>query len=71
VRRRYGWLLVLSHSMALWSALALLLLLLLRVRRRRDRERLARLRATEAAESPAYWAGEGGTGALPEDGESV
>jgi hypothetical protein len=65
VRRRYGWLMVLSHSMVLWSSLAVLLLLLLRVRRRRDRERLARLRAAEEADTPAYWREEEGAGDSP------
>jgi hypothetical protein len=60
VRRRYGWLLVASHSLVLWSGLALMLLVLLGVRRRRDRERMARLRASEPPDSPDYWSGEDG-----------
>ena len=60
VRTRYGWLTVLTQSMVLWGLLAVLLLLLLGVRRRRDRERLARLRAAEVADTPAYWSGEDG-----------
>jgi hypothetical protein len=62
VRRRYGWVSVLSHSVVLWILFGLLLMALLGVRRRRDRERLARLRATEPADDPAYWREEGGTG---------
>ena len=58
VRSRYGWLLVLSHSSVFWMVLALLLLLMVRTRRRHNRERLARLRATELPERPAFWAGE-------------
>jgi hypothetical protein len=55
VRARYGWLFVLSHSAVFWLALALTLLLLLRIRRGRNREVLARLRATEPPDEPAYW----------------
>jgi len=55
VRRRYGWLFTLSHSILLWLGLALLLLLVVHQRRRHDRLRLARLRAQEAPERPAYW----------------
>jgi len=55
VRSRYGWLLVLSHSSVFWLLLALVLLLMVRVRRRRNREKLARLRATEVPERPAFW----------------
>jgi hypothetical protein len=55
VRSRYGWLFVLSHSAIFWTVLALVLLLLVRIRRTRNRERLARLRATEPPDQPAYW----------------
>ncbi len=55
VKRTYGWPLLLSHSLAFWLFAALLLLLLARRRRRRDRARLARLRATEPPDEPAYW----------------
>jgi hypothetical protein len=58
VRSRYGWLLVLSHSTVFWMVLALVLLFMVRVRRTRNREKLARLRAAEVPERPAYWAGE-------------
>jgi hypothetical protein len=58
VRSRYGWLLVLSHSTVFWMVLALVLLLMVRTRRTRNRETLARLRATEVPEEPAFWAGE-------------
>lgn len=58
VRKRYGWMYVLTHSALAWAALALLVMLLFRIRRRRDREHLARLRAVEPPESPAYWMGE-------------
>lgn len=55
VKKRYGWLFVLSHSAVFWLVLALLLLLMIRGRRGRNRERLARLRAGELPEQPAYW----------------
>ena len=58
VRSRYGWLLVLSHSSVFWMVLALLLLLMVRARRTRNREKLARLRAAEGPDRPAFWAGE-------------
>ncbi|MGE0161395.1 MAG: hypothetical protein AB7T31_18605 [Gemmatimonadales bacterium] len=56
VRSRYGWLLVLSRSAVLWAVMALVLLALARTRRLRNRERLARLRAAEVPDRPAYWA---------------
>ena len=62
VKDRYGWLLLLSQSMLIWTALAGASLLLFRVRRRRDRERLARLRAAEAPERPSFWMDEAGEG---------
>jgi hypothetical protein len=60
VRKRYGWLFVLSHSSVFWLALALALLLLFRIRRKRNREVLARLRATEPPDVPEYWMEESG-----------
>jgi hypothetical protein len=56
VRKRYGWLFVLSHSSIFWVTLALALLLMVRIRRGRNREAMARLRAGEPPDSPAYWA---------------
>ncbi len=55
VRDRYGWLFVLSHSTVFWMALALVLLLMVRTRRRYERERMARLRAEELPDEPAFW----------------
>lgn len=55
VRARYGWLFVLSHSAVFWGILALVLLFMARIRRTRSREKLARLRATEPPDEPAYW----------------
>jgi hypothetical protein len=57
-KARYGWLYVLSHSAVFWLLLTLALLVMVRVRRRRNRERLARLRAEEPPDRPAYWMGE-------------
>jgi hypothetical protein len=57
VKRRYGWLLLLSNTMVFWLAAAVLVVILVRVRGRRDRERLARLRAREVPDAPAYWTG--------------
>lgn len=55
VRSRFGWGVLLGHSMMFWLLAALILLVLFAVRRRRDRERLARLRANEIPDDPAYW----------------
>jgi hypothetical protein len=55
VRRRYGWLFVLSHSAIFWLTLGLALLVMVRVRRGRDREALARLRAGEPPDEPVFW----------------
>ena len=60
VKDRYGWLLVVSHSAAFWALLSLLLVLMSLVRRRRNRERMARLRAWEPPEAPAWWEGREG-----------
>ena len=55
VKKRYGWLLVLSHSLIFWSALSVVLVVMVMIRRRRDRDALARLRAREDPDHPAYW----------------
>ena len=55
VRRRYGWLLVLSHSVVFWAILGAMLTAMLFLRRRRNRLAMARLRATELPDDPAYW----------------
>jgi hypothetical protein len=60
VRRRYGWMFVISHSAVFWISLAVALLLLVRIRRGRNREAMARLRATEPPDQPAFWEDEGG-----------
>ena len=58
VKRRFGWLLVLSHSVVLWTSLGLLLMLATLARRRWNRARMAELRAGEPVERPAYWMAE-------------
>lgn len=55
VKSAYGWPLILSHSLVFWLGAALLLIVLFVIRRRRDRARLARLRATELPDDPAFW----------------
>ena len=55
LKKRYGWLSVVTNSSIAWGLLAIIALILLRIRRVRDRERLARLRATEPPEAPDYW----------------
>lgn len=55
VKRRYGWLFVLSHSAVFWLLLALVLLFMVRGRQARNREKLARLRAGELPDAPAFW----------------
>lgn len=55
VKDRYGWLFVLSHSVVFWLFLSLVLLVMVWIRRRRNREAMARLRATDPAEEPAWW----------------
>lgn len=55
VRRRYGWVVFLSHSVVFWTFAAIVLLALFGIRRRRDRARMAILRATEPPDDPAYW----------------
>jgi hypothetical protein len=70
VRKRYGWLFVLSHSAIFWLSLALALLVLVRIRRGRDREGMARLRAGEPPDQPAYWTEGAGGGTMEESEES-
>jgi len=57
VKQRYGWLFVLSHSSVFWLTLTLALLVMVRIRRGRNREGMARLRAGEPPDRPAYWDG--------------
>jgi hypothetical protein len=55
VRARYGWLFVMSHSALFWIVLAFVLLFMVRIKRVRNREKLARLRASEPPDEPAFW----------------
>jgi hypothetical protein len=74
VRRQYGWLFVLSHSVIFWLTLALALLVMVRIRRGRDREAFARLRAGEPPDEPAFWGTEedrtNGSPKRPPEGET-
>jgi hypothetical protein len=69
VRRRYGWMLFLAQSAVLWMIAGAIVVALYVIRRRRNRARLARLRASEIPDRPAYWLGEE-TGPT-EDGEDA
>ena len=71
VKDRYGWLFVLSHSTVFWMALALVLLLMVRVRQRYNRERMARLRADELPDEPAWWDADPDGGGPPTGGGGV
>ncbi len=55
VQSRYGWLVVLSHSLVFWSILGLLLTGMVIIRIRRNRLQMARLRAKDEPDAPAYW----------------
>lgn len=69
VQRRYGWLFVLAHSSVFWLLLGIVLVFMVRVRRAYNRERLARLRADEGPDAPAYWSlDEGDAPQDPPDG---
>jgi hypothetical protein len=57
VRQRYGWVLVIYQSAVFWLLAGALVVLLVWIRRGRNLERLARLRATEPLDRPAYWDG--------------
>ncbi len=66
VKRRYGWLFVASRSAVLWMLLALVLLFMARSRQGRNRSRMARLRAGEVPDLPAWWEGPSEHGGSPE-----
>jgi hypothetical protein len=73
VRKRYGWLFMVSHSLVFWALVVLATLILFMPRRARDRRRLEVLRDTELPDQPAWWlepADEGGTGGDPPGGEA-
>jgi len=64
VKDRYGWLFVLSHSTVFWAILSVVLLVLVRFRWQYNKDRMARLRAEELPDRPAWWDGEE---VLPDD----
>ncbi len=55
VRRDYGWLRFLAQATVLWSIVALVVIAIWMIRRRYNRARLARLRAQEIPDDPAFW----------------
>lgn len=55
VKRRYGWVLTFSNALVLWIFLGTVVLTAFWIRRKRSKEKMARLRAGEPPESPAYW----------------
>ncbi|MCY4574704.1 MAG: hypothetical protein OXF01_18155 [Gemmatimonadetes bacterium] len=69
VKRRYGWLMLLSHSVVFWLLLAGALAAMFFVRRRHRREQMARLRAGEPPDAPAFWSVPPGDSEV--DGESA
>ena len=62
VKRRYGWLMVISDSAVFWAVLAAALAGMFLLRRRYRREQMARLRAVEPPDTPAYWTPPGEAG---------
>lgn len=69
VKRRYGWLMLLSHSAVFWLLLAGALAAMFFVRRRHRREQMARLRADEPPDAPDFWSVPPGDSEV--DGESA
>lgn len=67
VQDRYGWLFVLSHSAVFWMLLALVLLFMVRGRQTRNREKMARLRAGELPDAPAWW----DPSSIPDESEAL
>ena len=55
VRSRYGWALVLTHSVVFWAIAAVLLIVLVLRRRRRDRARYERMILTDPPDDPDWW----------------
>jgi hypothetical protein len=55
VRRRYGWTVFFSQAIVIWAIVAMLVIGLFVIRKRRDRSKLARLRADELPDVPAWW----------------
>ena len=55
VRKRYGWLAVLTQSAVFMAGASVLIVILFAIRRRRDRRKLAVLQESELPDAPAYW----------------
>ena len=55
VKGRYGWLMFLTHSTVFWIGLVAVLAAMFLVRRRYRREQMARLRADDPPDTPAFW----------------
>ena len=55
MRRRYGWFAALTQSAVFVTFAAVGIFALYFVRKRRDRAKLARLKASEPPDEPAYW----------------
>jgi hypothetical protein len=55
LKKRYGWLSVISQTTVAWLMLGVLLFFTVRSRRRRTVERVAELRARELPDAPAFW----------------
>ena len=55
VKRRYGWLMVVSHSAVFWAILSGVILAAGVFRRRHAVEGMGRLRAGDPPDDPAYW----------------
>lgn len=55
LKKRYGWLSVVSQTTIAWLLLGVLLFFTVRARRRRTIERVAELRARELPDAPAFW----------------
>jgi hypothetical protein len=57
VKRRYGWLSVMTQTSVAFTLMAIAVLGLFLIRRRRDRAKLEQLKANELPDEPAFWNG--------------
>lgn len=55
VRREYGWLRFLAQGAVVWSITGVIVVAIWMIRHRYNRARLARLRANEIPDDPAFW----------------
>ena len=60
VKKRYGWIVVLSQGFAFGGVIGAIIIVLWFVRKRRDRKRMAALKANEMPDNPAFWVNESG-----------